>query len=69
MTMTFPTMAERAIAEWRARTRTTSFNTIAKRYSAFQDHNSTAIEWIFDDDSIARITGRGKAYKIEAQLP
>lgn len=67
--MQFPTMAERAITEWRSATKTTSFNTVAKRYSAFQDHDRTSIEWIFDDDSIVRITGRGKAFKIEARLP
>lgn len=67
--MKFPTMAEKAVAEWSESKTTISFNTVAKRYGAFQDRDGTVIEWIFDDDSIVHITGRGKAYKIEARLP
>ena len=65
----FPTMAERAIEDWRACTSTTAFNTIARKRGATRDDEFGVIVWIFDDDTKVRISGRGSRHKIEAELP
>jgi hypothetical protein len=71
--MEFPTMAERAIEDWKARGCTTAFERVAKRCGAFRDDEQVdgakVIVWIFDDDTKVRISGRGNKHKIEAELP
>lgn len=72
--MEFPTQAERAIDEWRAiTTKTVPFEYVALRSGAFRavddTHYPPAIEWLFPDESIARITGRGAGHQITAELP
>lgn len=71
--LSFPTIAEQAVAEWKACTRTTSFETVAKRHGSekqiFHDFGGKQIKWYFDDDSRATARGRGRSYKLEAHLP
>jgi len=69
MKLTFPTMAEQAVEVWKAKTKTTAFETIAKAVGAFRDDEGATIVWIFPDDTSARITGRGKNYNITTDLP
>ena len=71
MTLTFPTMAEKAIADWRALTHTTPFERVAKAAGAFREAQgyTTEITWVFDDDTTVTCSGHGRAYKIEAHLP
>ena len=65
----FPTLAEQAVVEWRKCQTTTPFNKIAKKFAACRDDEFDKIVWFFNDDSRVEITGRGKAYKISAELP
>ena len=71
MALTFPTMAEQCLAEWRAITdRTVSLNVIASRYGAqqFKEFGGTS-EWVFNDDTRIVVTGRGPNHKAVAELP
>lgn len=70
--MKFPTLAERAVAEWQALQVTKPFEKIALVYGAFRDDFGFAprvIEWVFDDDTTVTVVGRGANYKIESHLP
>lgn len=71
--MEFPTQAEHAIEEWKELSVTMPFKRIALRYGAFRDDDRTTfpptIEWIFPDESVARVTGRGFNHCITAELP
>lgn len=67
--LTFPTQAEQCLTEWRAATRTTPLETIAKKYGAFRDDEGTIIIWVFDDCTTIRAAGRGASYNATAELP
>lgn len=69
MTLQFPTIAERAIADWQSQSVTIPFEKIAKHYGGSKSYDGCNIEWHFDDDTTARITGRGSNYRLEALLP
>ncbi len=70
MTLTFPTQAEQALAEFRSATKTVSLSTIAKRRGADREHEwPNTIIWTFDDDTSLVVTGRGQAHKVEVMEP
>lgn len=70
MTLQFPTLAEQALAEFHAATKTVSLAKIAQRMGADVAHKWPAITtYTFDDDTSLVVTGRGKAHRVEAQLP
>ncbi len=69
MPLTFPTQAEQCLAEFRASTKTVSLATIAKRRGADVVQHWDHKEYIFDDDTSLKVTGRGKAHKVETHLP
>lgn len=70
MPLTFPTMAEKALAEFRAAARTVSLATIAKQHGADVERSwPCEIVYTFDDDTSLRVTGRGRAHKVEVLLP
>lgn len=72
MTLQFPTMAERAIAEWKVLPTTKPFERIARGYGATrEDHGffPHVIEWVFADDTTVTSVGRGSKHKIESHLP
>lgn len=69
MTLTFPTQAERAIEAWRAMLGTVPFKKAALAAGAFRDDEPGEIVWVFPDDTTVRITGRGRSYRIIAELP
>jgi len=70
--LAFPTMAERAIAEWKALPKTKPFEFVALAKGAFREDRGFLphiIEWVFPDDTSVTIVGRGKAHQIESHLP
>ena len=70
--LTFPTMAEQAVAEFLDATRTVSLATIAKRREADVSHRGFAPRvtvYTFDDDTSIEVTGRGPAHKATTHLP
>jgi len=71
MTLQFPTMAEQALAEFNASTKTVSIATIAKRMGATveKDHWTGKRHYHFDDDTTLVASGAGKALKVETFLP
>lgn len=72
MPLTFPTLAEQAIAAFRASTKTKPFEAFAIPLGAekeYEKEQGVSILWTFPDDTSVRVQGRGKAYKLEALLP
>ena len=69
MPLTFPTMAEQAVAEFRNATRTASLARIARRRGAEVERKWDHTLYTFDDDTSIEVRGRGRAYKIETFLP
>jgi len=72
MALTFPTMAEKALAAFESATKTVSLVVIAKRYGGEREVTDTypkEIVFVFDDDTRLIISGRGKAHKVETLLP
>jgi hypothetical protein len=71
MTLTFPTIAEQVLTEFNSSTKTIALSTLARRRKAeiTRSFFSSAIIYIFDDDSSLITTGRGKSYKVSTQLP
>lgn len=67
--LTFPTLAEQALTEWRAATRTIALATIARRRGAQRIRNWQSTEWIFDDDTSLVVTGTGRNHKVVTELP
>ncbi len=70
--LAFPTMAERAIAEWKALTVTRGFEKVALSLGATREDYGfypRVIEWVFPDDTTVTIMGRGGNHKIESHLP
>lgn len=65
----FPTMAERCVAEFRAKTQTIAFPTIARRYDAEVTKLWRGIEYRFDDDTSVIVTGTGASHRMETFLP
>lgn len=70
----FPTMAEQALAEWRATTRTVSLTKVCERRGAereaLQQPDWTyQILWTFDDDTALKVRGRGRGHSVEVLLP
>lgn len=72
-TLTFPTMAEQALAEWNEKHILGGVGLIAKRHGADVERRWEGqlliIEYTFDDDTSLRTSGRGKAHRVEAMLP
>lgn len=69
MTLQFPTMAEKAVAEWRSRNKTKAFNTVALAHGATRDDENGTVVWVFDDDTRVVVKGRGKNHSLECELP
>ena len=68
--LTFPTQAEKAIAAFKATVTQKSLAAICERRGAERLSQWPAIiEYTFDDDSVVRISGRGRNHKYEALLP
>jgi isochorismate hydrolase len=67
--LTFPTLAEQAVAEFRAATHTVSLATIAARMGADVEDEYPIRRYIFDDDTSREVTGRGRAHKVETFYP
>ena len=69
MTLTFPTMAEKALHEFRHATKTVSVAVIAKRMLADAEKAGGVTVYTFDDDTRLVVTGRGPSHKVETELP
>lgn len=71
MTLQFPTMAEKALAEFTESTKTVSIATIAKRMGATVEKDAWTGKrsYHFDDDTTLVTSGAGRAFKAEAFLP
>lgn len=70
MTLTFPTLAERALAEFHSSKRKTSISDIARRYHAQRTFTwPSTITYTFDDDTSIITSGRGRTYTIRTELP
>ncbi len=69
MTLTFPTMAEKALREFRDTTKTTSVAVVAKRMMADVERQRGRTVYTFDDDTRLVVTGRGRSHSIETELP
>lgn len=67
MKLEFPTMAEKAVAEFR--TRRVSLSTIARRMGAETVKGWEGLTHTFDDDTSITVTGRGRAHRVETHLP
>ena len=67
--MEFPTLAEKALAEFRNATRTVSLATIAKRYGADVERGWQETIYWFDDDTSLVVRGRGRAHQVEVRWP
>lgn len=69
MTLTFPTQAEQAAAEFRNSKRTVSLAKIAKRFGAEKQRQWDRTVYTFDDDTSIEVFGRGKNHRFEVHLP
>ena len=75
MSLTFPTLAEQAIAAYNAAGRRGSFNKVALKMGAFRDDDPIGNEgwpmivWVFPDDTTVEVHGRGKSYRLVAETP
>ena len=69
MTLTFPTIAEQALAKFRSAKKTTSLVTVAKHMKADVERRRDCTIYTFDDDTGLIVTGRGRAHKVEVTLP
>ncbi|SCW50011.1 hypothetical protein SAMN02927924_00963 [Sphingobium faniae] len=75
MPLTFPTLAEQAIAAYEANDRKGSFNKIALKMGAFRDDDPRGnkgwpmIIWVFPDETTVEVHGRGRSYKLVAETP
>jgi hypothetical protein len=67
--LTFPTIAEQVLSEFRGSTVTQSINKIALKRGASRDDQYGEIVWVFDDDTTLHIVGRGKNHRVWAELP
>lgn len=68
--LTFPTQAEKCLANWKATKKTASLVKMAKKAGAFRDDEwPSKIVCVFPDDTKLEITGRGRAHSVEATLP
>jgi hypothetical protein len=69
-TLTFPTIAEQVLAEFRASTKTVALATLAKKRGADVTRTFEGeITYTFDDDTSLVTSGHGKAYKVRTELP
>ena len=71
MALEFPTMADRAIADFEGATKTVSLVVIAKRHGGERDRKApdNSIVFRFDDDTALVIEGRGRGHRYRAELP
>jgi hypothetical protein len=72
MPLTFPTIAEQVVAEFRAATVTVSISTIARKHNGSRAVGNTGEKikrWTFDDDSSLETTGQGRAWKATTFCP
>ncbi len=69
MPLTFPTIAERTLAEWQAAPGTNSLNKFAIRNGGKRDDEYGRIVWYFDDDTSLAVVGHGKGHQVTAELP
>jgi hypothetical protein len=71
MSLTFPTIAEQVLFEFNHSTKTVALITLARKRGAevTRSYMTGNLIYTFDDDTSLIITGRGKNYKVRAQLP
>ncbi len=71
MTLSFPTLAEQALAAFRRdnKDNTVSLALVAKQFGATVEHHHRKTIYNFDDDTWLEVTGRGINHKVEAHLP
>jgi predicted lipoprotein with Yx(FWY)xxD motif len=70
MTLQFPTIAEQVLDEFNNAKKTVSLATLAKKRKADKvtDFEGTTV-YTFDDDTSLIVKGRGKSYRVSAELP
>ena len=69
MSLTFPTQAEQVLEQFRTSTRTVSLATIARKRGAEVERHWDHTLYTFDDDTSLKVSGRGRAHKVEVLLP
>lgn len=69
MPLTFPTQAEQALTQWKAKHKTLPFAAIAEPLGGTRDDEGGTIVWVFPDDTTVTITGHGHAWRAIADLP
>lgn len=69
MTLTFPTMAEKALREFRHAKKTVSLAIVAKRMGADAEKQGNRTVYTFDDDTKLVVSGRGPSHRVETELP
>ena len=70
MALQFPTMAEKALAEFNASEKTVALAKIAKRMGAdVEKPFAGGMTYTFDDDTSIVVEGRGKSWKARTELP
>lgn len=72
MTLSFPTLAEQAFAQFRHSKRTVSLVPICDGLGGERRvfySNGKVIEYTFDDDSSLQIRGVGRNHKVQTFLP
>lgn len=67
--LSFPTMAEQAIAEFESATKTVSLATICKRLGASVEKKYPTTTYTFDDDTSVTVQGTGANHRYETHLP
>ena len=70
MALTFPTIAERVLEEFRSSSKTVSIATLARKRDADKETDfwGTTV-YTFDDDTALIVKGRGKAHQVRTELP
>ena len=68
--LTFPTQAEQCEMAFRNAVKTTSVATIARKMGVVEvNKNYPFTDYLFVDDTTLRVSGQGRAHKMEALLP
>ena len=67
--LTFPTIAEQVLEEFRSRKAQSLAAAARKRKPHINKRWPAVVVYTFDDDSSLEVSGRGKNYKVEAKLP
>lgn len=69
MTLSFPTLAEQALAKFRNSKKTISLVTICTEMDAQREDCYPKTTWTFDDDTSLVVSGRGRNHTVEVLLP